>query len=183
MSIESLILNRFMAQQLFQTMSKENFASKWKRIIFNLIPAYWATGGKIRFISSDWQEVHISLKRKLRTRNFVGSVFGGSIYSCTDPIYMTQLLFILGKEYVVWDKSAEVRFLKPIYKSANCKFKITDEQIADIKEIVRRDGRCNYEFVTYFEDVQGTQYAEIKKTLYISTKAYYKQKLAEKKGA
>ena len=30
-----------------------------------------------------------------------------------DPIYMLMLLKILGPEYIVWDKSANIRFRKP----------------------------------------------------------------------
>lgn len=172
-----------MIRSIFRTSRTSNFKTNFQRIVFNFIPAYWCSGGKIRFISSDWQEVHISLKRKLRTGNLVGSVFGGSIYSATDPIYMTQLLFILGKEYVVWDKSAEIKFKKPIYKKVHIRFEITDKQIAEIKEIVARDGRCNYTFTTHFENQKGEVFAEVTKQLFISTKEYYKSKSkANKKG-
>ncbi|HLU87507.1 MAG TPA: DUF4442 domain-containing protein [Taishania sp.] len=161
---------------LFQTNRKESVKTRFQRLIFNFIPAYWCTGAKIRFISEDWKEVHITLKKKIRTRNLVGSVFGGSIYAAADPIYMTQLLFILGKNYVVWDKSATVDFKKPIYKKAKIKFEITDEQLAEIKSIVDRDGRCNYTLKTKYTDEQGNIMAEITKVLYIASKSYYKEK-------
>jgi len=170
-----------MAQSIFETNRSSNFKTNVQRIVFNLIPAYWCSGGKIGFISSDWQEVHISLRRKLRTRNLVGSVFGGSIYSATDPIYMTQLLFILGKDYVVWDKSAEIHFKKPIYKKVHIRFEITDAQIAEIKEIVEKDGRCNYTFETQFVNEEGVVFAVISKKLFIATKEFYKMKSKQKK--
>ena len=33
----------------------------------------------------------------------------GSLYAAVDPIYMIQLIYVLGEEYVVWDKAAEIR--------------------------------------------------------------------------
>ncbi|NNG27826.1 MAG: hypothetical protein HKM87_09895 [Ignavibacteriaceae bacterium] len=55
------------------------------------------------FISVDLKEVYVKLGLKWITRNYVGSVFGGSIYEALDPIYMVQLLNILENKYVVWD--------------------------------------------------------------------------------
>jgi hypothetical protein len=34
-----------------------------------------------------------------RTRNYVGTIFGGSMYSAVDPIYMVMLTRRLGKDY------------------------------------------------------------------------------------
>jgi len=42
--------------------------------------------------------------------------FGGSIYGALDPIYMVQLINILGGKYVVWDKAATIKFIRPIKK-------------------------------------------------------------------
>jgi hypothetical protein len=39
-----------------------------------------------------------------RTRNYVGTIFGGSMNSAVDPIYMVILIRRLGKDEVVWDK-------------------------------------------------------------------------------
>jgi len=46
-------------------------------------------------------------------RNYVGTHFGGSLYSMVDPFYMLMLMNILGPGYIVWDKAASIRFKKP----------------------------------------------------------------------
>jgi len=84
--------------------------------LFNLVPAYRRTGARISFISEDFKEVHLKLRLKWTTRNYVGTVFGGSIYGALDPIYMVQLINILGGKYVVWDKAATIKFIRPIKK-------------------------------------------------------------------
>jgi hypothetical protein len=40
-------------------------------------------------------------------------LYGGSLYSMTDPFYMPMLISNLGSDYVVWDKAAHIRFRKP----------------------------------------------------------------------
>lgn len=80
---------------------------------WNFFPAYRGAGGRIEYISDDWHEARVRLPLSWRTRNYVGTIYGGSIYASIDPIYMLMLMHILGKGYVVWDKAANVRFRKP----------------------------------------------------------------------
>ena len=68
-----------MSKTIFKTEKKEDFQSKIKKIRFNLFPAYRRSGGRVCFLSSDWKEIHIKIGLDWTTRNYVGSVFGGSI--------------------------------------------------------------------------------------------------------
>ncbi|MES2284258.1 MAG: DUF4442 domain-containing protein [Bacteroidota bacterium] len=161
---------------LFITDRKENFKSIVNRIGFNFFPAYRRTGGRIYFLSADWRDIHISLGLTWKTKNYVGSVFGGSIYGALDPIYMIQLINILGKEYVVWDKAASIKFLKPIKKKVFARFLISDEILSEIRSKVESDKRYSIDLVTDFQDENGVKYAEVTKTLYIADKEYYKNR-------
>jgi hypothetical protein len=76
------------AMPKFPTSRKESFKTKLNRFLFNIFPAYRRGGGRVAFISSDWYEVHVCLNLNWTTKNYVGSVFGGSIYAAIDPIYM-----------------------------------------------------------------------------------------------
>ena len=68
---------------------------------------------RITYIADDWREVRIKLPLNWRTRNYVGTIFGGSMYGAVDPIYMVMLIRILGPTYVVWDKGATLQFKQP----------------------------------------------------------------------
>ena len=160
----------------FDTDKEENFRSKLKRLFFNLFPAIRGTGGWVSFISDDWRELHIRLPLSWRTRNYVGTVFGGSIYASTDPFYMVQLINILGDKYVVWDKSATIKFKRPIKKSVFARFLITDEILAEIKNNVKENGFYNIELPILLQDKQKIVYAEIIKTIYIANKTYYQER-------
>ncbi len=162
-----------MPQTIFETNKQESFRSGLKRMGFNFFPAYRRTGGRVVFLSDDWREIHIALGLNWTTKNYVGTVFGGSIYGALDPIYMLQLINLLGKAYIVWDKAATVRFLKPIKQKVYARFLITDELLAHIKQQVAEAHRCTVDLPVRFEDAAGTVYAEVTKTLYIADKAYY----------
>jgi acyl-coenzyme A thioesterase PaaI-like protein len=123
-----------MPETIFNTDKKENLRSKIKRFGLSFFPAYRRTGARICFISGDFQEVHVRLGLNWKTRNYVGSVFGGSIYAALDPVYMVQLINILGGDYVVWDMSAQIKFIKPVKKTVYARFLITDELLNNIKK-------------------------------------------------
>ena len=83
------------------------------KILFNLSPMYRRSGGKVLKVSSDLSYVKIRLALNYKTRNYVGTLYGGHMYSCVDGIYMVQLINILGNSFVVWDKSATIKFKRP----------------------------------------------------------------------
>jgi acyl-coenzyme A thioesterase PaaI-like protein len=59
---------------------------------FYAFGCYRGTGGRLKYIAEDWSEVRLELPLSWRTRNYVGTIFGGSIYSSVDPIYMLMLI-------------------------------------------------------------------------------------------
>jgi acyl-coenzyme A thioesterase PaaI-like protein len=163
-----------MKKTIFKTDKKETFKSKLIRLGFNFFPAYRRTGARIYFLSDDWRDIHITLGLNWKTKNYVGSVFGGSIYGALDPMYMMQLINILGKDYVVWDKSASIKFLKPIKKNVYARFLITNEILTEIIAKVKSDQKYSIDLATNFQDENGIIYAEVTKTIYIADKEYYK---------
>ena len=104
----------------YPTDKNESSRSRNLRWAFNFWPCIWCTGSKVEFIAGDYKELHVSLKLNIRTRNRVGTVYGGSIYSSVDPYFMLMLMEILGKDYVVWDKGASMKFVRPIIEKVKC---------------------------------------------------------------
>ena len=85
------------------------------------------------YIASDWREVHVSLPLSWRTRNYVGTIFGGSLYGAVDPLYMIMLIHALGRDYTVWDKAATIRFLKPGRATLFARFLLDEAEIETIR--------------------------------------------------
>ena len=160
--------------KLFETDKEESRKTRLRRLYFNFFPAYRGTGARVAFISSDYTEIHIRLRLYWRTKNYVGTIFGGSIFGALDPIYMVQLINILGKDYVVWDKEAKVKFLRPIDRTVFARFLITEELLEEIRKEVAQNKKIHITLPVSFVDKKGTAYATVEKLLFISDKEYYK---------
>jgi acyl-coenzyme A thioesterase PaaI-like protein len=137
---------------------------------FNWFPAYRGTGGRIAFISADYSEVRVRLPLSWRTRNYVGTIFGGSIYGAVDPIFMIMLIKILGPEYVVWDKAATIRFLKPGRTTLSATFRVDSALVEGIRSDVARDGKTERVLPVELVDREGVPHARVEKTLYVRRK-------------
>ena len=144
--------------------------------MFNLSPMYKRSCGKIVFVSDDLLIVKVKIPLSYKNRNYVGSMFGGSLFSATDPIYMIQLMHVLGNDFVVWDKSSEIRFKKPAYEDAYVTFEFSSQEIETIRKRVEVEQEVNYIKSLLIADSEGVVFTELNKTLYISSKEYYKQK-------
>ena len=151
------------------------------RILFNLSPMYKRSCGKIIFASEDLHVVKIKIPLSYKNKNYVGSIFGGSLFAATDPIYMIQLMQILGKDYVVWDKKTDIKFRRPAYQHAFATFEFTTAEIEEIIQKVQSENEIDYTKKLYITDNNGTIFTDLDKTLYISSKAFYKEKRRLKK--
>src|SRR4030066_627404 len=106
--------------------------AKYLKLLINLYPPYWGTGISVKSISPDYREICVQMKMRWYNRNYVNSHFGGSLYAMTDPFFMLMLIHILGKGFVVWDKTAHIDSIKPSQGTVTARFLITEEQIEKI---------------------------------------------------
>src|SRR5438093_9368706 len=145
----------------------ETWRTRLLRWGFNLFPAYWGTGGRITYIAPDWHEVRVRLPLSWRTRNYVGTIFGGSLYGAVDPIYMVMLIKLLGEGYVVWDKAATIRFRRPRRTTLQAVFAIDAGTVAAIRDELARVPAGERIFTVELTDAAGSVHATIDKTVYI----------------
>jgi acyl-coenzyme A thioesterase PaaI-like protein len=149
---------------------RESFKTRVMRWGFNWFPAFRGTGGRITFIASDFSEIRVKVPLSLRTRNYVGTIFGGSMYGAVDPIYMIMLIHRLGPRYIVWDKAASIRFLKPGRKTLFATFRVTDEEVEQIETLAAPGASLDRHYLVELVDADGTVCAQVEKTLYIKRK-------------
>ncbi|GAB3022283.1 DUF4442 domain-containing protein [Spirosoma pulveris] len=165
-----------MKPAFLQTNRTESFKTWRFRQVMNWYPMYFGTGGKILFWSGDSREVHLRLRRNLWTYNYVGTIFGGSLFAAADPFYMLMLLRILGKSYVVWDKTGSIRFRKPGRQTLYARFDITDQQLDTIRRAVAENGQTEQTFTLDWVDADGVVHAQIERLCYIADKQHYEQR-------
>lgn len=147
---------------------RESLRTRAFRWAFNLWPCYRGTGGRVTFIASDWSEVRIRLPLSWRTRNYVGTIFGGSLYAGVDPFYMLMLIQRLGPEYVVWDKAASIRFRRPGRSTLTARFTLEDGELDDIRRVLREQPKVDRTYTVCLLDAEGQVHAEVQKVIHIS---------------
>jgi len=144
-----------------------------KRYLFylwNLWPPFLFSGIKIDYVSKDFMTVRMRLKKRFWNRNLVGTQYGGSIYSMTDPIYMAMLLDHLQYQHIVWDKSAHIRFRRPGRTDLLAEFKLTAQDILDIKTRLKTEEKFDWERQIHVVDTAGQVVAEVTKVIHIRNK-------------
>src|SRR6266540_456863 len=56
----------------------ESWHTRWLRWKMKLFPAWRGTGATVTYIAGDFRELRVKLPLSWRTRNYVGTIFGGS---------------------------------------------------------------------------------------------------------
>lgn len=171
---------------MYATISKvlEKFISKSTiyKYGFNLSPMYRRSTGKIYQVSDNLLTVKVRIKLTYKNSNYVGSIFGGSLFSATDPIFMIQLMNILGNSFVVWDKAATIKFKRPAKETCFVDFTFAKDEIVQIKKDVSSKKEIDLiKNIKLTNKDKSIVFAEVSKTIYIADKKYYKEKRKFKK--
>lgn len=146
----------------------ESLRTRLMRWGFNLWPCYRGTGARVTFIAGNWREVRVRIPLSWRTRNYVGTIFGGSLYAAVDPFYMIMLMKNLGPEVVVWDKAASIRFRKPGRGVLWATFRLEEGELADIRRLLLVQPKVDRTYSIQLVDSGGLVHAEVEKVLHIS---------------
>lgn len=172
-----------MKPEFLKTDKKESLKSWWFRTLMNWYPMYFGTGGKILFWASDSSEVQLRLRLNIWNYNYVGTIFGGSLFSASDAFYMLMLFKSLGSSFVVWDKSASIKFKKPARSTLFAKLEITHQVLEEIKERVKEHGHTTHDFLIQWIDKESVVHAEIQRHCYVADKEFYKKKKGDTQSA
>ena len=148
---------------------------------FNWSPMYRRSTAKLTQVSEDLHYVKIKIPFNYKNRNYAGSIFGGSMLSATDPIYMIQLIQILGDDYVVWDKAASIKYKRPAKEPIYGEFIFSTEEIVALKNDLVDKNEVDIIKTMHLVNHEATIFAEITKTIYVAKKTYYKEKLKRRK--
>ncbi len=140
------------------------------RGLMNLWPPFLGAGIRVTRLDPDWRAVDVRMKLRWWNRNFVGTHYGGSLYSMTDPFYMLMLIENLGRDYIVWDKSASMRFRRPSRGKVTAAFRLSGEQIEAIRRTLQNEPKIEPAFMVEVKDENGAVVAEVQKVLSVRKK-------------
>ncbi len=133
-------------------------------------PPFLGAGIRITRMSDDLREIVVEMKLHWWNANYVKTHYGGSLYSMADPFYMVMLIENLGRDYIVWDKAATIRFRKPGKGTVRAEFRLTQEQIDSLRAQADAQGKIEPTFNVQMRDEQGEVVAEVEKLLHIRRK-------------
>lgn len=145
----------------------ESFKTKLLRWQLNCIPCFLFTGARITYIADDLKEVRVRLPLSWMTRNYIGTIFGGSMFAATDPIYMVMLIKCLGSNYNVVDKSASIRFLKLAKETLFATCILSDAELEDIKAQLEIQPKIDKNYSIDLRTKTGEICASIERTINI----------------
>lgn len=145
----------------------ESIRTRLTRYGYNFFPAYRGTGARVRYIADDFREIHVELPLNWRTRNYVGTIFGGSMFGAVDPMYMIMLIKALGPQYAVWDRAASIQFRKPGRGTLRATFRLLDEEIDGIREALVASAVTERTYEIDLIDRDGIVCASVQKTIHI----------------
>jgi acyl-coenzyme A thioesterase PaaI-like protein len=141
----------------------------------NLWPPFRGAGIRVRHISDDWSEARVELRQGLLNRNFVGTHYGGSLFSMTDPFYALMLMHRLGKQYLVWDQAASIDFVSPGRGRVAAVFSLGEERVETIRRQASGGQKVLPQFDVEIKDEAGALVARVRKTLYVRLKPRFRR--------
>lgn len=144
----------------------------WKQrlrlLLINVYPPFLGAGVRTR--RPDFHTFEVTLKLRWWNRNYVGTHFGGALYTMCDPFYMLLLKECLGRDYVVWDKAAEIRFLRPGTGTVRARFHISEERVEEIRAQADSQPKVEPTFAVDVLNDEDKAVARVEKLLYVRKK-------------
>ena len=139
--------------------------------MINWYPPYIGAGIKLKKVNQDKTRMEVELRKTWFNKNLFGTHFGGSLYSMCDPFYVFIVHNYLGRGYVVWDKSAEIKFIKPGTGKVRAIFEISQEKLLQLKDEVDSVGKQTAIFETVITNESDELVAKVRKEIYMRKKS------------
>lgn len=149
--------------------------ARFLRWAMNFYPPYLGAGVRIQHIAGDFSEVRVKMGLGWYNRNYVGTQFGGSLYSMTDPFFMLMVMENLGSDYIVWDKAASIDFIAPGKGPVYADFRIDEVLLDEIRQHTAGGDKYLPQLHVDVHDGDGTLVARVHKTLYVRLKPRVRQ--------
>lgn len=152
------------------TYASMRIGPKFLQHFMRIWPPYLGAGIKPEYISEDASRAIVTHKPNILTRNLVGTAFGGTMLSMTDPFFMFAGVYGLGKEYLVWDVGVEAQFIKPGKGKITADFQVADETWDLIRRKTANGDKYFHWFDVEITDELGETVAIIRRQVYFRKK-------------
>lgn len=142
-----------------------------KSFLFKMKMRFWpplmGAGIRIKNVSDDITSFDVEMKLRPWNKNSHGIHFGGSLFAMTDPTFSAILQQNLGKDYLVLDKDASIKFLKQGRGKVKAHFNISAARIKEIRKEADEKFKSEPKFSAEIRDESGTVIATVERTVYV----------------
>ena len=148
--------------------------AKWLRRFMNFWPPFIGAGISVTRIDDDFRKAQVRMKLSWYNRNYMGTQYGGSLYSMTDAFYAIMILRNLEDKYYVWDKSANIEYIAPAKATVFADYELNEDMLAIIRQHTEQGQKFLYDIPVDIVDEQKQLIATVNKVIYIRKKPKYR---------
>jgi acyl-coenzyme A thioesterase PaaI-like protein len=132
----------------------------------------------VKKVHPGFRGIDVKINRSLFTSNLGNSIFGGTIFSATDPFYALlfgQIMQRKGFKITVWLKSAEIQYIKPGRTDLFYTITISDEMVAAAEKALHTEGKFIKMYPIEIFDKHGELCATALNEVYIRNLEFIKK--------
>lgn len=132
----------------------------------------------VKKVHKNFRGIDVKINRSLFTSNLGNSIFGGTIFSATDPFYALlfgQIMQHKGFKITVWLKSAQIQYIKPGRTDLFYTITISDEMVAEAERTLRTEGKFVKPYPIEIFDKHGELCATALNEVYIRNLEFVKK--------
>ena len=138
--------------------------------LFRIYTPFAFAGIRVLRLANDWRYAQVRLRRHWYNQNFVGTHFGGNLFSMTDPFWMILIMQCLGRDYIVWDQTGEITFVAAVREDVFAEFRVEDAVLDELRAATAGGEKTLRWFETEIKTAGGNVVARVRKQLYVRRK-------------
>lgn len=124
----------------------------------------------VKKFDKDFKGVHVKIFKSFFNLNYNRSIFGGTIFSASDPFYallFDQILQRKGLKCRVWLKSASINYLKPGRSNLEFTIQLSDDEIEDALKTLKSTGKFVKAFPINMYNSKGELCVTVNNEVYV----------------
>ncbi|KAM9865227.1 hypothetical protein ACIFOC_01757 [Leucobacter aridicollis] len=134
---------------------------------FNSWPTLTTQGISVVELADDFTRAELRMDVTEENANYMGTAFGGSLFSMLDPFLVIMTINQLGPGYVVWDKAAEIDFVSPGLGSVYATVEMPASTVAELREAAAGGAKVLRWFEIPITGEDGVLVAQVRRQLYV----------------
>ena len=140
---------------------------KW---LLRFYPPLFFQGIWVVKFGNDFKSVEVKINKSIFNINYNKTLFGGTIFSASDPFYailFDQILRRKGFKTRVWLKSAHIQYLKPGNTDLRFKITVDDHEIAEAEQLLKTEGKFIKTYPIEMYNKEGILCALVQNEVYV----------------